>query len=291
MTDSGGFQVFSLGFGHDLKIGKISKTSKRPDDKVKQGVQPKDVKITDDGVYFRSPIDGIKLFFGPQESIKIQAHLGADIIFAFDECPPPNASRAYLEKSLARTHAWAKICLATKKSSQALFGIVQGGKYKDLRHKSAKFISSLPFDGFGLGGEFGANKEAMIRMISVVNQALPEDKPRHLLGIGYLEDIPKIIKAGVDLFDCTVPTHYARHNVAFTSSGKLDMVKSSFLKELRPLDNKCACSVCQNYTRSYIAHLVRAKEITGLKLLTLHNLYFFNNFVEKIRADIKSGRL
>lgn len=291
MTDSGGFQVFSLGFGHDLQIGKTSKNIAKSAGAIKQGAQPKNVKITEDGVSFRSPVDGVELFLGPKESIKIQEFLGADIIFAFDECPPPNADRAYLEKSLARTHRWAKTCLETKKSGQALFGIVQGGKYKDLRQASAKFISSLPFDGFGLGGEFGADKDAMISMVGVVNQILPEGKPRHLLGIGYLEDIPRIIKAGVDLFDCTVPTHYARHNVAFTAGGKLNMASRKFLKELKPLDSKCACPVCHNYTRSYIAHLVRAKEITGLKLLTLHNLYFFNTYVERLRQEIKNGKI
>ncbi|MDO8435808.1 MAG: tRNA guanosine(34) transglycosylase Tgt, partial [bacterium] len=188
-------------------------------------------------------------------------------------------------------HRWAKICLNAKKTKQALFGIVQGGKFKDLRQESAKFIGDLPFDGFGIGGEFGDNKNIMLQMLNWTLKELPPAKPRHLLGIGHLEDIPKIIRAGIDTFDCIVPTHYARRGVAFVSEGKLDLGKINFLKDKNPLDKKCACSVCQNYSRSYISHLFRAKEITGLKLLTFHNLYFFNDFIAKIRERIKRGKL
>ena len=177
-----------------------------------------------------------------------------------------------------------------KKSKQALFGIVQGGKFKDLRIESAKFIGNLPFDGFGIGGEFGDDKKIMEKMINWVNKELPENKPRHLLGIGYLEDIPKIIKAGVDTFDCIVPTHYGRRGIAFTSSGELDLNKSKFLQDKKALDKKCPCFVCQNYSRSYLCHLFRAKEISALKFLTFHNLYFFNSFVENIRNAIKKGK-
>lgn len=333
MTDSGGFQVFSLGFGRDFDVGKILRcrnghvlaTAQPPSERlrwrcflarpakrdtmlarsqsrapnmsiptsfsIRVGQQPKLLKITNEGVIFTSPLDGQKIFLGPKESIKIQESLGADIIFAFDECTSPTADYAYTKNSLSRTHQWTKICLSSKYSKQALFGIIQGGKYKDLRIESAKFIGSLDFDGFGIGGEFGDDKKIMAQIIDWAVKELPEEKPRHLLGIGHLEDIPKIIKEGIDTFDCIVPTHYARHGIAFTSQGKLDMQKSKFLKDKNPLDKKCSCSVCQNYSRSYITHLLRAKEITASKLLTFHNLYFFNSFIEKIRKDIKNGKI
>ncbi len=293
MTDSGGFQVFSLGFGHDLHVGKILKyfPGKNHREIVGLGAQPKKVKITEDGVFFRSPIDGRELFIGPKESIKIQEALGADIIFAFDECTPPTANYEYTKKSLAKTHAWAKTCLATKKSKQAIYGIVQGGRFKDLRLESAQYIAGLPFDGFGIGGEFGNDKNQMLQMLDWIRDYLPEKKPRHLLGIGYPEDIPNVIRSGMDTFDCIVPTHYARHGTAFTSRGKLDMNKSKFLNDKNPIDKKCLCFVCQNYRRNYITHLLRAKEITALKLLTFHNLYFFNTLVENYRKAIKANRI
>ncbi len=289
MTDSGGFQVFSLGFGRDHGVGKILK--EKSNLTIKAGKQPQKVKITDDGVFFRSPVDGTKLFIGPRESIKIQEAIGADIIFAFDECTSPIADYEYTKRSLLKTHKWAKMCLDVKKSKQAIYGIVQGGKFEDLRTESAKFIGSLPFDGFGIGGEFGNEKKTMSEMLSRTLTNLPKDKPIHLLGIGHLEDIPEIIKSGVDTFDCIVPTHYARHGVAFTSKGRIDIKKTKELDNFQPLDKKCACSTCKNYTRAYIAHLFKANEITGLSLLTYHNLHFFNTFVEKIRNDIKLGKI
>ncbi len=291
MTDSGGFQVFSLGFGQDLHIGKLLKNHNQGQKDIKLGQQPKSIKITDNGVYFKSPINGSELFLGPKESIKIQEKLGADIIFAFDECTPPNASFEYTKKSLEKTHDWAKICLEARKSKSALYGIVQGGRFKDLRQESAEFIGSLPFDGFGIGGEFGNDKKIMQKMINWVTEILPEKKPRHLLGIGYLEDMEKIIKSGIDTFDCTVPTHYARRGIAFTMQGKLDLNKSKYLSNKDPLDKDCVCNVCLNYKKNYICHLLRAKEITAMRLLTFHNLYFFNSFVEDIRQKIKDNKL
>ena len=289
MTDSGGFQVFSLGFGKDFGMGKILK--EKSADSIQSGAQPKLLKITEDGVFFRSLIDGRKLFLGPKESMKIQEALGADIMFAFDECTSPIANYEYTKKSLERTHRWAKLSLKSKKSKQAMFGIVQGGRFKDLRQESARFIGGLPFDGFGIGGEFGSDKKEMMRMIGWVVQELPEEKPRHLLGIGYLEDIPKIVRAGVDTFDCIVPTHYARHGAAFTSAGKIAIAKSQFLKDKNPLDKKCPCGVCQSYSRSYICHLFRAREITGMRLVSYHNLFFFHSYVKTIREDIKREKL
>lgn len=293
MTDSGGFQVFSWGFGREYRVGKILKKDFTAR-KITYGQEPKLLKITKEGVIFTSPFDGKKLFLGPKESIKIQKKLGADIIFAFDECTSPTANYQYTKNSLQRTHQWALSSLEeaqnSKSKEQAIFGIIQGGRYKDLRMESAKFIGALPFDGFGIGGEFGRDKKKMVEIIKVVISKLPKEKPRHLLGIGYLTDIPKIIKAGIDLFDCTVPTHYARRGVVFTSLGKLDLGQSKFLRDKNPLDKKCPCFVCQNYKRNYLSHLFRAKEITALKLFTFHNLYFFNQEVEKIRQEIKKGK-
>lgn len=289
MTDSGGFQVFSLGFGRDFQTGKILK--KENDTVIELGQQPKLLKITPDGVMFRSYHDGSEMFLGPKESIKIQEQIGADIIFAFDECTSPMADHAYTKKSLEHTNEWAKICLKTKKSKQALYGIVQGGKFKDLRTESAKFIGGLPFDGFGIGGEFGADKSSMTGMLDIVTNELPEGKPRHLLGIGHLDDIIPVMQSGIDTFDCIAPTHYARHGCAFTSKGRLDLKKKVFLTDKKPLDPKCSCFVCQNYSRGYITHLLKANEITPLKLLTFHNMYFFHGFVKKVREEIKKGKL
>ncbi len=289
MTDSGGFQVFSLGFGRDHGVGKILK-KRSGNEKVSLGQQPKLLKITSDGVFFRSFIDGKKIFLGPKESMGIQEKIGANIVFAFDECTSPVADYQYTKKSLERTHRWAKECFELKsisKKNQSLFGVIQGGRFKKLRIESAQYMAGLGFPGFGIGGEFGDNKGKMTEMLRWVIKNLPEEKPRHLLGVGYLKDIPEIIKQGVDLFDCNVPTHYARRGIAFIGSGKINLKDKRFLKDKEPLDKKCFCFVCQNYKKNYISHLFRAKEITALKLLSFHNLYFFNSFIEKIRNKIK----
>ncbi len=289
MTDSAGYQVFSLGFGIDYGTGKILK--EKTDQTIKRGQQPQKIKITDDGVFFRSPIDGEQLFIGPHESIKIQEKLGADIILAFDECTSPIADYNYTKRSLEKTHRWAQACLQTRKSDQALFGIVQGGKFKDLRIESAKFIGKRDFDGFAIGGEFGYKKKTMTDMLSWVMPFLTEEKPRHLLGIGHPEDILPIIKEGVDTFDCIAPTHYGRHGIAFTSKGRLDMTKKEFLNDKKSLDSNCECFVCISYSRAYITHLLKAKEITPLSLLSFHNLYFFHSYIQKVREDIKNGKI
>jgi len=299
MTDSGGFQVFSLGFGKDFGLTKFLNRETENKKIIAESSQPQRLKINDDGVVFSSPVSGEKLFLGPKESIKMQEKLGADIIFAFDECTPPLADRKYIEKSLERTHNWAKICLKTKSAfakgsggtRQALFGIVQGSEFKDLRQKSAKFINLLDFDGFGVGGDLWRKKGGTNKILDWVIPELNEKKPRHMLGVGYLENIKDIIAAGIDLFDCTVPTHYARRGIAFTSQGRLNMADKKFLKKREPLDRECTCKVCLNYKKDYICHLFRSKEITAFKLLTFHNLWHFNGFVEKIRDDIKNNRL
>ncbi len=290
MTDSGGFQVFSLGFGSDHGVGKILK--EEPERSIVQGTQPRAVTITDDGVHFRSPIDGTPLFLGPKESIRIQESLGADIIFAFDECPSPLADETYLRVSLDRTHRWAAQCIAARKrKDQALYGIVQGGKFPALRIESAKIIGALPFDGFGIGGEFGYDKRSLRRMLGVVHNFLPEHKPRHVLGVGHPEDFSYIAEGGGDTFDCIAPTHYARRGTIFTSKGRLDIRKRQFLTDQKPLDSSCTCDICKTYSRSYICHLMRAHELTGMKLASYHNLFFFNARAAVIRRRIKNGDL
>lgn len=306
MTDSGGFQVFSLGFGRDYGLGKIKAVRsiyrKLPDpvSTITAGQQPSRLTIADDGVTFTSPKDGCRLFLGPAESTAIQQKLGADIIFAFDEPTSPVADESYTEQSLARTHRWAKQCLEAKTSDQALFGIVQGGKFKHLRQESARVLGALPFDGFGIGGEYGDDKENLKRILTWSITQLPPEKPRHVLGIGRFEDIPTLIKAGTDLFDCIVPTHYARHGTAFvspqsrrreTKAHRLDLTSSRYLTDQQPLDPTCSCAVCAHYRRSYLSHLIRAHEISGLSLLTFHNLHFFNACVASLRNQIKSGTI
>jgi len=289
MTDSGGFQVFSLGFGFDSGTSKIPNKKEKPT--VKLGHQPQCLKIREDGVEFISPIDNRKIFLGPKESIRIQEKLGADIMFAFDECPPPTADKKYLAKSLAKTHEWAQRCLDAKNTDQALYGIVQGSRFRNLRVESARVIGAMPFDGFGIGGEFGAEKSAMANMLKWVFAELPEEKPRHLLGIGHPEDLRTVIAAGVDTFDCIAPTHYGRRGVAFTSTGKIDLNKTVYLKQFKPLDKRCRCPVCAGYTRSYLCHLMRARELTGMKLISEHNVFWMNAQVAEYRKMIKEGRI
>jgi len=292
MTDSGGFQVFSLGFGRDLQVGKVLKFFTGDEkEKIKADKQPKFLKITPEGVYFRNPINGAPLFIGPRESMEAQQKLGADIIFAFDECTAPLSTLPYIKKALKRTHDWAKICVEHKTSDQALFGIVQGSHHQDLRYESSNFIASLPFDGYGIGGDLGGTKEMMCNILDWTLPYLDQKLPRHLLGIGKIEDMEMIIKAGVDTFDCTVPTHYARNGIAFTSEGKLDMGKRVLLDDGAPLDPECECKICTTFSRSYLAHLFKAKEMTAFSYLTFHNLFYFNTYVERIRERIKRGEL
>jgi queuine tRNA-ribosyltransferase/7-cyano-7-deazaguanine tRNA-ribosyltransferase len=303
MTDSGGFQVFSLGFGRDFGLGKLS----APSEEVRLGAQPQRLRITDAGVHFCSPIDGRALFIGPNESMKIQAAIGADIAFAFDECTPPAADEAYTANSLLRTHQWAKDSLRFRNKQQALYGIVQGGRFAQLRKESAATIGALPFDGFAIGGEFGGDKRAMDDMIRFTLGILPSDTPRHLLGIGHPEDFFPVITAGIDTFDCIAPTHYARRGIAFVThglslnapmglamsppNGRLDLRQAQFLRDPKPLDPRCACATCATYSRAYIAHLLRAHEITALRLLTFHNLFFFHATIARLRDDIQRGRI
>jgi queuine tRNA-ribosyltransferase/7-cyano-7-deazaguanine tRNA-ribosyltransferase len=314
MTDSGGFQVFSLGFGRDLGVGKhsIKYYPGKVERAIERGNQPKYLKMTEEGVHFRSPMTGDELFLSPETSIAIQQQLGADIMYAFDECPPPGATHEYMKQSLARTHRWAKRSLDARTSKQALYGIVQGADFEDLRKDGARTIARMDgFDGFGIGGDIGESKDESRKILQWVIPLLDQKRPRHLLGMGHMEDIELIMKGGVDTFDCTVPTHYARRGIAFVSKksgvrgggsggtratstlheGRVDFNKAALLKDHGPIDAMCECMVCQKYQRAYIAHLVRANEITGGALLTFHNLFFFNAYVAKVREKIAKGLL
>ena len=238
VTDSGGFQVFSLGRGIEHGIGKIVKFF--PGEKIPLPPKaPSLVKINDDGVVFKSHIDGKEYFFTPEDSIKVQEKLGADIIFAFDECSSPLDDFEKTKEAVERTHLWAKRCIkAHRKKRQALFGVIQGGEWKSLRQESAKFISSLPFDGFGIGGPLGRTKSRLFEILDWTIPLLPEHKPRHLLGIGYLEDLKEAVKRGIDLFDCVHPTRIARHGMALTKNGRIDLTKKKFLKDKKPIERK-----------------------------------------------------
>lgn len=324
MTDSGGFQVFSLGAAYGKEISKVT-TITDPNFLIPErsidSVIPL-AKISNDGVSFKSHLDGTMHYLTPERSIEIQHNLGADIIFAFDECTSPTESELYQEEALARTHAWAKrslqrhIELEQEKvarsqvlgsprqiplearpdhspeqlslAPQALFGIVQGGRSEVLRKKSATEISKLDFDGFGIGGSFA--KEDMSTAVKWVNEILPEEKPRHLLGIGEPEDLFMGVENGVDFFDCVGPTRIARNGTLFTREGKINMLNSQFVNDLNPIDNDCGCYTCKNYTRAYISHLFRAKEMEAATLSSIHNTYFIVNLVYQMREAILNDK-
>ncbi|MBT3714282.1 MAG: tRNA guanosine(34) transglycosylase Tgt [Anaerolineae bacterium] len=263
LTDSGGFQVFSL-----------------------SGTR----KVDEEGVTFRSHLDGSKHRFTPEKSIAIQENLGADIIMAFDECADPN-DEAYIKKAMDRTHRWAvRSVEAQTRDDQALFGIVQGGVNLDLRLASAKFISALETPGIAIGGlSVGETKKQMHDVLDVVNPILPEDKPRYLMGVGTPEDLIEGVRRGVDIFDCVLPTRLARHNAAFSPDGRLNLKNASFKHDERPVDENCTCYTCQNFTRAYIRHLVAAKELLAGVLLSIHNLHALIHLVKDMRIAVLEG--
>lgn len=263
LTDSGGFQVFSLAASR---------------------------KIDDDGVTFKSHIDGSLHRFTPEKSIQIQENLGADIIMAFDECSDPN-DHAYTAKAMERTHRWAERCLAAKtRPNQALFGIVQGGVRADLRAASAKFIASLPFPGIAIGGlSVGETKAEMHAMLDVVTPLLPEDKPRYLMGVGTPEDLINGVARGVDIFDCVLPTRLARHHAAFSPEGRLNLMNAVYARDKRPIDETCDCYACRTFTRAYLRHLITAKELLAGTLLSIHNLRALIRLMETMRLAIQDG--
>ncbi len=264
LTDSGGFQVFSL---NDLR------------------------EIDDDGVTFRSHLDGSKHKFTPEKVMEIQAQLGADIIMAFDECPPP-LDRVYNEQALARTHAWAVRCAnhQQRPRDQALFGIVQGGIFTDLRQHSARFLSDLDLPGCAIGGlAVGETKPQMYATLDDVMPHLPSDRPRYLMGVGAPDDIVESVARGIDLFDCVLPTRIARNGAIFTKHGRLNLRNARFADEPGPLEQGCDCYSCQRFSRAYIHHLIRAKEMLGFRLTTLHNLRFLERLMDSIRTHIAAA--
>lgn len=265
LTDSGGFQVFSLAANR---------------------------KVDDDGVTFKSHIDGSIHRFTPEKSIAIQENLGADIIMAFDECAPPY-DRAYNEQAMQRTHNWAERCLKAKtRADQALFGIVQGGIFPDLRQESAQFIAALNFPGNAIGGlSVGETKEETRAMLDIVLSILPEDKPRYLMGVGMPEDLVDGILRGVDIFDCVLPTRLARHNAALTRNERLNMVNAAYARDPLPIDPNCACYTCRHFSRAYLRHLIIAREMLSATLLSIHNLYTLIKLVQDTRQAILENRL
>ncbi|MEK7582163.1 MAG: tRNA guanosine(34) transglycosylase Tgt [Patescibacteria group bacterium] len=305
-TDSGGFQVFSLGAALGKSVGKIAtgkdianyKDGEEVDDETKK---PKLVKIDENGVTFRSFRDGSEHRFTPERSMEIQNDLGADIIFAFDECTSPLVPLKYQREAMERTHRWAIRSLdhhnklqaeisnksGDEHNSQALFGIIQGGRFEDLRKESAKFIGAMDFDGFGIGGSF--TKEDMGTAVRWVNEILPENKPRHLLGIGEPIDLFLGIENGCDIFDCVAPTRLGRGGTLYTKNGKMIVLNSQYRNDTLPIGEDCECYTCKNFSRAYLGHLFRANEMLAGTLASIHNLYFMVNLVKKIRQSILDG--
>ncbi|MEK7635030.1 MAG: tRNA guanosine(34) transglycosylase Tgt [Patescibacteria group bacterium] len=288
MTDSGGFQAFSLGVAFGNNLNKFIVNDAPTPAEIEEAYDDRKVKkakITEDGVEFQSIIDGSTHFFTPEKSIQIQNDIGADIIFAFDECTSPHASKEYLREAMERTHRWAKRCLDFhKKKDQALFGIVQGGRHEDLRRESAKAIAEMGFEGFGIGGSFV--KEDMATAVKWVNEILPEEKPRHLLGVGEPIDLILGVENGCDTFDCVSPTRIGRNGTLFTHTGKVHIANAKYRNLLEPIEVGCGCNTCQNYSAAYVAHLFHAKEMLGCTLASVHNVYFLNNLMSRIRESI-----
>lgn len=288
ITDSGGFQAFSLGaaFGS----GGLNKFLKKGEDVEyipEENENTKLAKVDKDGVTFKSHIDGSYHRFTPESSIEIQNNLGADIILAFDDFAPPNAKHETHKASLERTHRWAKQSLdahAPFSKVRGLYGIVQGGRFQDLREESAKTIGQMDFSGFGIGGSF--EKEDIGTSVFWVNSILPEGKPRHLLGIGEPTDLFEAIENGCDTFDCVAPTRVARNGQMYTKDGKINILNAKFREDFAPIDSGCGCYTCKNYTRAYVAHLFRSGELLGYRLSSIHNLYFIVNLVKRIRDSI-----
>lgn len=267
LTDSGGFQVFSLS---DMR------------------------KITEEGVAFRSHLNGDKLFLSPEKAMEIQNALGSDIMMAFDECPPFPATHEYAKQSLERTTRWAERCLKAHENTQnqALFGIVQGGMYEDLRKQSAADLTSLDFPGYAIGGlSVGEPKELMYEVLEYTTPVLPANKPRYLMGVGSPDALIEGSIRGVDMFDCVLPTRIARNGTCMTSEGRLVVRNARFAEDFGPLDPTCSCYTCTNYSRAYIRHLIKADETFGLRLTTYHNLHFLLELMRNVRQAIQDDRL
>ena len=267
LTDSGGFQVFSL--------GKLR-------------------KITEEGVEFQSHLDGSKKFLSPEKAMEVENALGSDIMMAFDECCPYPSTYEYTKKSMERTTRWAKRCKEAHKrpEDQGLFGIIQGGFYEDLRKKSAEDLIELDFPGYAIGGiSVGEPKEKFIEILQYTAPLMPKNKPRYLMGVGTPDYLIEAAIAGIDMCDCVLPTRIARHGTALTSNGKLVVRNATYEHDFTPLDPECDCYACKNYTRAYIRHLIKANEILGIRLLSIHNIKFLTNLMDKVRIEIENDNL
>lgn len=298
-TDSGGFQVLSLGVGFK-KVIAMDENSYRSDDVIADDKE-RLAHVDDDGVTFKSHLDGSMHRFTPEISMQVQHQLGADIIFAFDECTTLLNTRKYQEKSLERTRLWAIRCLKeharltqerVSKPYQALFGVLQGAQYEDLRRKAAQDLAALnesgtTFDGFGLGGAL--DKENLGTIVGWMNSELPKDKPRHLLGIGEPEDLFIGVESGADTFDCVAPSRQARTSAVFTYKSRVNLTNAKFNRDFNPIDEKCDCYTCKNYSAAYLNHLFRAKEMLASTLATIHNERFIVRLVDQMRSTIESG--
>lgn len=273
LTDSGGFQVFSLA-----------------------GLR----KIKEEGVYFNSHVDGRKIFMGPEESMQIQSNLGSTIAMAFDECAPHPCTREYMQQSVDRTTRWLERCKRemarlnsledTVNKEQLLFGINQGGTFEDIRIEHAKKISEMDLDGYALGGlAVGESHEEMYRIIESTVPYLPKDKPTYLMGVGTPANILEAVDRGIDFFDCVYPSRNGRHGHAYTRFGKMNLQNAKYETDSRPIEEGCQCPVCRRYSRSYVRHLLKAKEMLGMRFLVLHNLYFYNHMMEDIRGALDAG--
>ena len=274
LTDSGGFQVFSLA-----------------------GLR----KIKEEGVYFNSHVDGRKIFMGPEESMQIQSNLASTIAMAFDECPPATADRNYIQPSVDRTTRWLERCKVemtrlnsledTINKQQMLFGINQGGIFEDIRIEHAKRISEMDLDGYAIGGlAVGESHEDMYRIIEATVPYLPKNKPTYLMGVGTPANILEAVERGVDFFDCVYPSRNGRHGHVYTNHGKINLFNAKYETDDRPIEEGCGCPACQKYSRAYIRHLLKAKEMLGMRFCVLHNLYFYNNMMSEIREAIEQGR-
>jgi queuine tRNA-ribosyltransferase len=280
ITDSGGFQVFSLAYGgvnNELK----SKGQKKYSSSI--------TKISEEGVLFRSYRDGSPILLTPESSVQAQKDLGADIIIPFDELPPYHIDERALVRSLERTHRWEKRSLDEHKKNvnkQAMYAVIHGGINETLRLKSCEYLTNLPFDGYAIGGSLGKNRQEMITMLTKLMPRLPEEKPNHLLGIGDLQSIDESIRLGIDTFDSSHPTRCARHGLLFTSQGNLKILQGANKNRFEPIDRACPCIVCKHYTIAYIHHLFKANELTGLQLATMHNLTYMVELMAQYRARI-----
>src|SRR5690606_38772683 len=267
LTDSGGFQVFSLSEFRNIK---------------------------EEGVHFRNHMNGDKLFLSPEKAMEIQNDLGSDIMMAFDECPPYPASHEYMKSSVERTSRWAERCLEAhaRKDVQGLFGIIQGGEYEDLRQQSARDLVSLDFPGYAIGGlSVGEPKDVRNRALEFTTPLMPANKPRYLMGVGSPDSLIDGAIRGIDMFDCVLPTRIARNGTLMTSTGRLNIKNAAFKRDFGPLDEKCDCYTCKNYSRAYVHHLIRADETFGIRLTSYHNLQFLLNLMEQVRQAIREDRL